>query len=172
VPLRAAPHRLLVGVRAGFVHSLAAQAGPRLGLDTWAPFRVGGLWLGAGLTASASRVRQSVTDASGTLSSESEALYFPMSLRLGWELYAARRTSLVLGAGATATWARFQTSLSGTRAQQLSAGGLGFLAAGFALGPGQAFAEASFAFAPVRTEGFRLDAGGPGLEVGYRFGVL
>ncbi|QSQ18855.1 hypothetical protein JY651_26215 [Pyxidicoccus parkwayensis] len=172
VSLRATPHALLVGVRAGFVHSLAAQAGPRLGLDMWTPFKLGGLQLGAGLTALAARVQQSVTDASGTLRSESEALYFPMSLRLGWELYAGRRTSVVLGAGATATWARFETSLTGTRASQLGAGGLGFLALGLALGPGQAFAEASFAFAPVRTEGFRLDAGGPGLEVGYRLGVL
>ncbi|MFP2926358.1 hypothetical protein ACLESO_14285, partial [Pyxidicoccus sp. 3LG] len=131
-----------------------------------------GTWLGAGLTASASRVRQSVTDASGTLRSDSEALYFPLGLRLGWELYAARRTSVVLGAGATATWASFRTSLTGSSTRQLGAGALGFLSGGLALGPGQAFAELSFAFAPVRTEHFRLDAGGPGLEVGYRLGVF
>lgn len=172
IPVRAAPRRLLIGVRAGVVHGLAERLGPRVGLDTWAPFQLGRTWLGAGVTASASRTRRTVTDAGGTLRSESEALFFPVSLRLGGELYAARRASLVVGAGATATWARFRTSLTEARSSGMGVGGLGFLTGGYALGPGQAFVELSYAFAPVRTDGFQLDAGGPGVDVGYRLGVF
>ncbi|RJS24904.1 hypothetical protein DRW03_07150 [Corallococcus sp. H22C18031201] len=170
VPLRAPPHRLLLGVRAGVVHG--AQLGPRAGLEAWVPFAVRGHWWGLGLAAAASRFQRNVQDTTGSLTSRSEAWALPVSLRAGVELFASRRASLVLGAGGTATWARFRTSLSDTRVEAMGLGGLGFLTASYALGPGQLFTEASYVHAPVSASGFRLDAGGPGLDVGYRIGVL
>jgi hypothetical protein len=51
-------------------------------------------------------------------------------------------------------------------------GGLGFFAAGWALGPGQLFGELSYGVARVSSPEFELDAGGLALDLGYRIAVF
>ncbi|MHB8879310.1 MAG: Ig-like domain-containing protein, partial [Myxococcaceae bacterium] len=172
LPLRENPHRVLAGVRAGATHTLGDVLGARVGLDLYAPLRLRNATLGLGLTASYGSLTQLVTDGKGELTSRSRAVFLPVTLRLGYELYAGRQLSVQAGAGAVLTLARFGTSFNGAQANGVGGGGLGFLALGWALGPGQVFAELSYVAAPVETSAFRLESGGLGLEVGFRLGVL
>lgn len=171
VPVRADPHRLLLGIRAGATYSLGDQLGPRVGGDLWSSFQVQNISLGIGLTGHWAQATQTVS--SGPFVSRSKVSYIPVTLRLGVELWASRRLSTTLGFGGQATYATYETSLTGTRQHGLGFGGLGFFAFGIALGPGQAFVELDYAMAPVDEEhSFHIEAGGLGLEIGYRFGVL
>ncbi len=170
VPVRENPHRFLIGVRGGLSHSLGNQLLPKAGLDVLVPFRVGGMLLGAGLTASYQSATQTVTD--GVLESRSTASWAPVSLRLSYELFATRRLSLSLGAGGVVTFAQLQTSLTGERQRGVGLGGQGFAALSASLGPGVLFVEAGFGAAPIRQGNFRLEAGGVSAELGYRFGVF
>jgi hypothetical protein len=172
LPLREDPHHLLAGLRAGFTHSLGSQLGPRFGVDVKVPFHVGGSALALGLSALYAQASQTVSDSSGALSSQSSATFIPASLRLGYELYAGRRLAVTAGVGGMATWAQFQTSLTGATATRWGFGGLAFVELSVAAGPGQLFGDLSGALAPVESQAFRLEAGGVGLEVGYRFGIL
>jgi hypothetical protein len=172
LPLREDPHRLLVGARVGWGTALSDLSAPRLGLDVWSPFQLGSVWLGAGLSATASRARQTVRDPATGLESTSEVTYAPIALRAGWELFATRRLSLVLGAGGTIAFASSQSSLVTSASSGTGLGGLGFLAAGWSLGRGQAFAELSYGVARISSADFSLDAGGIALDLGYRVGVF
>ncbi len=173
VPLRADPHRLLLGARAGFSHNLATQVGARAGADLWVPLRLGSSVFGVGAVAEWGSARQKLTDATGTFSTESTVNYVPLQLRLGYELYAGRRTTLLLGVAGIAAWARYETSLSGEKMSAWGFGGMGYVSLGFALGPGFAFVEAGYGAAPVSISGmFHLDAAGLELALGYRFGAL
>jgi hypothetical protein len=172
VPVRQAPKRLLIGVRVGAEHSLAELAGPRAGLELWVPFRLGDTFLGLGVTGSLGRASQTVSDAAGQISSESQALFAPIGLRLGLELFALRQLSLWVGGGATAALARFETSLTGRRVETFGLGGLGYAALTWAAGPGELFSELSIGTAPVATPDFRLETGGVGIALGYRLGVF
>ena len=67
LPLRENPRRVLLGVRVGYGTALDDLSGPRLGLDVWAPLHVGPVWLGAGISAVASRAKQRVVDAAKVL---------------------------------------------------------------------------------------------------------
>lgn len=170
VPIRADPGRLQLGVRAGVHHSLAELVTPRIGLDAFAPLRLGDAWMNVGLTATFSRVRQR-HDSNG-LSTVSEATLVPVSLRFGVELFQRGPLSLSAGLGPQISYARFTTSVTGADEATVGVGALGFLMLNARLGPGVAFAELAYAYAPVQGELFLLDAGGPGLAVGYRFGVF
>ena len=172
LPLRENPRRLLLGARVGYGTAFDDLSGPRAGLDVWAPFQVGSLWLGAGLSATVARARRTVVDPGTGLSSDSEVTYAPVTLRLGWELLATRRLSLVLGAGGTAAYATSRSSLVTGSSTAFGFGGLGFLGAGWALGPGQIFGEVSWGVARVSSPEFGLDAGGAAIDVGYRVGVF
>lgn len=173
VPLRADPHRLLLGVRGGFTHNLATQLGARAGADVWVPLRLGSSVFGVGAAAEWGSARQSLTDATGAFSTDSTVHYVPLQLRVGYELYASRRLTLLLGAAGVAAWARYATSLNGEQVSAWGFGGLGYLSLGIGLGPGLAFFEAGYGAAPVSTSGkFRLEAAGLELALGYRFGVL
>jgi hypothetical protein len=172
LPLRRPQRRLLVGVGGGYALSPGAAAGPRATADAWVPFRVGGAVLGAGVSASYGTAEQTVTDASGTLSSVTRAEFAPVAIRLGWEVAAGRRASLTVGAGAVASFARFESSLASGAEAGWAPGWLGFTTAAWALGPGHAFAEASFASAVVDTERYRLDPGGLAATFGYRVAVF
>jgi Invasin, domain 3 len=171
VPLLS-PQRLLVGVRGGLYHGLGERSGPRAGLDVWAPFRAGEVPLAVGLSASWSQASQRVVDASRGLATDSEALLVPVTLRLGYGLVTTPGFGLYGGVGGMASWARVRTSASGREASGLGFGGLGFLAGVLRLGPGQLFAELSYGYAPLEQAEFRLEAGGAGVEVGYRVAVF
>ncbi len=170
LPVRERAGSFGIGVRGGFTHSLGDQLGPRIGADVWVPFRLGGETFGAGLSAQYARATQTVTD--GAFSSVNDATFVPITLRLAYELYASRRLSVLAGAGPQATFVSFHSSLDDVRRQRWGVGALGFVGVGYVLGPGQAFVELSYAFAPVEAAQFRLDGGGLGVEIGYRFGVL
>ncbi|MHB8419207.1 MAG: hypothetical protein ACYDCL_14115 [Myxococcales bacterium] len=179
LPLRARPGRFLLGVRATFTYSLADLYGPRVGLDGWVPFRIGGQSFALGVSALFGTASLTVKDPASGLSSQAESDFVPMALRLGYELYAARRLSLWLGVGAVATYARFQTSAAGSLSEvqyQWGFGGQGFLGITYALGPGQLFVDLSYSYEPVQSSSaaasFSLDAGGLALEAGYRFALL
>ncbi len=175
VPLRARPGQLLLGVRAALTYSFADLLGPRIGLDSWVPVRIGSHYLGVGVSALFGTTTQNVTDAASGLSSRSTADFVPVALRVGYELYAGRRFSLSLGLGGVATYARFSTSLTDEIQNGWGFGGQGFVSAGYGVGPGQAFLDLSYSYEPVQTaafSSFSIDAGGLALELGYRFAVL
>lgn len=172
LPLRENPRRLLVGARIGYGTALDDLSGPRVGLDVWAPFRLGSVWLGLGLSATVSQARRTVEDPWTGLESESEVTYAPVALRAGWELLATRRLSLVLGAGGTAAYASSRSSLVTSPSTAFGFGGLGFLSAGWALGPGQVFGEVSYGAARVSSPEFELDAGGVAVDLGYRIAIF
>lgn len=172
VPIRSNPRRFLLGVTAGYALSPGDAAGARFGLEAWVPWRAGSLSFGSGVSASYGSASKTVADAGGTLQSRSEATFVPVALRLGWEIVAVRRFSVTLGGGPVATYATFKSTLTSGETSAWGLGGMGFGQAAWALGPGQLFLEASYAYAPVESGGFRLDAGGPGLLGGYRLGVF
>ena len=173
LPLRHDPRRLLVGARAGWAQSPGDAAGPRFGLDVWLPLHLGGSTLALCAAATYGSAEQGdVTDAAGTLTSRSTAAFVPVSLRLAWEAIAGRRLSLSLGAGGVAIWARFKNTMSGPEQQAWGLGALGFASGALAIGRGHAFLELSWAWAPVESADFRLDAGGPAAIVGYRLGIF
>jgi hypothetical protein len=170
--LRAPPRRLLAGARGGVVATLDGSAALRLGLDVATPVRAGTVWLIPGLLAEFGRVAQTVVSADESLRSEAEALYVPVGARAGVELWAGERLSVSVGANAGATLAWASYSLTGQRSFAWGAMAGGFASVTNDWDLGQGFAELSFTWAPVRGPDFRLDAGGFGLAVGYRFGVL
>ncbi len=172
LPLREDPRRLLLGVRGGWSTSFGDLSGPRVGLDAWAPFRAGDVGLGAGLTAMVGRAKQTVTDPSTGLSSQSEATFAPISLRLGWEALATRRLSLLVGLGGTAVSVSSKSSLQTGSSTSWGYGGLGFVNLGTALGPGQLFGELSYGTARVSSSSVVLDAGGLSIDIGYRVGIF
>lgn len=171
IPLRAGPS-FLIGPRGGYTHSLGQLSGPRIGLDLWIPFHIGRAVLGFGVSGAWEPASQTVKDASGLFSTRSTATIVPVIARLGYELFASRRISLHAGLGAQLTWAEVRNSVLRAPASAVRVGGLGFLNGGITLGPGQLFAELSFAFAPVEHADFRLNAGGLGLDLGYRLGLF
>jgi hypothetical protein len=175
VPLRAKPGQLLLGVRAAMTYSFADLFGPRIGLDSWVPIRIGSHYLGVGVSALFGTTTETVTDAASGLSSRSTADFVPLTLRVGYEFYAGRRLTLSMGLGGVATYARFSTSLTDEIQNGWGFGGQGFVSAGYGLGPGQAFLDLSYSYEPVQTSAFSsfsIDAGGLALELGYRFAVL
>ncbi|MGC4119796.1 MAG: Ig-like domain-containing protein [Myxococcales bacterium] len=173
VPLRADPHRLLLGVRGGFSHNFTSQLGPRAGADLWIPIHAGTATLGLGVTAEWGSTQQTLSDSTGSFTTQSTAHFVPIQLRLAYELYAGRRLNLLLGVGGIAAWARYETSLSGEKVSAWGFGGMGYLSLGLAFGPGHAFLEVSYGIAPVSRRGvFRLDAAGFEAALGYRFGVF
>lgn len=169
VPVRSNPGRFSLGVRAAVNHTLTELVTPRIGVDALAPFRLRGSWMSAGLSATFSRISQRHSTAG--LSTRSDATMIPVALRGGLELYAQGTWSLTAGLGAQFTWVHFRTSISGAEESAAGLGALGFVMGNARLGPGTVFAEVSYAYAPVQGALFRLDAGGPGLAVGFRFGV-
>jgi len=172
LPLRQDPRRLLVGVSAGWALSPGDAAGIRLGVDAWAPFRLGRASLALGAAISGGRVEREVSDATGALVSRSTGTFVPVSLQLAFEALSARRLSISAGAGAVATFGRFKNTLGGPEQEGWGFGGMAFATGAWALGRGQLFLELSWAYAPVETSDFRLDAGGPRAVVGYRLGVF
>ncbi len=172
LPLRENPRRLLVGPRLGWSTALDDLSSPHAGLDVWSPFQLGSAWLGAGISATFAQARQTITDPATGLQSTSELTYAPVTLRLGWEAYASRRLSLVLGAGGTLAWASSRTSLVTNPSTATGVGGLGFVSAGWAIGPGQAFGEISYGVARVSNPSVELNAGGLAIDLGYRFGIF
>jgi hypothetical protein len=172
LPLREPPRRVLLGLGGGYARSPGAASGPRATADLWAPFRIGGAVLGAGVSASYGTAEQTVSDASGTLRSVTRAEFVPVALRLGWELAAGRRASLTVGAGGVAAFGRFESSLASATEAGWAPGWLAFAGGAWALGPGHAFVEASFGSAVIETDRYRLDPGGLSATVGYRVAVF
>lgn len=172
IPLREDPKQLLAGVRIGAVHNLGERITPRIGIDIWMPIRLGPAYLGAGLCATLAWSSQAVTDSSGGDASSANWLFIPISLRAGYELFAGQHLSVAVGVGAMATFVRFEHQEASVDEAKWGIGGMAFVSAPYALGPGQIFVDASYAYAPVRGRHFFLNAGGLGAAVGYRFGVL
>ncbi|MBL8957622.1 MAG: hypothetical protein JNK82_43005 [Myxococcaceae bacterium] len=172
LPMREDPKRLLIGVRGGFTHSLQELMGPRGGFDLSLSFRAGPVLLWLSALAQVGLAQQTVSDSSGSLSTQSQLWFVPVQARLAAELWAGRRLSLQLGGGGGATWARYNTTLTGLVSSAWGANVGGFVALNLAAGPGHFFFEAGYTWAPVSGAGFRVEAGGVGLALGYRLGVL
>ncbi|HEY3445120.1 MAG TPA: hypothetical protein VGK67_02105 [Myxococcales bacterium] len=165
VPVRPDPGRLLLGLRVGYFHSLATLHGPRAGLG--ATLRLGPVLVE--LLGSVAEARQRVRGAGW--SSESRALFVPIVLRGAYELFASPDWSVVAGAGAVASWARVSNDLAGS-SSRVGYGATAFASVARQLGPGQAFVDLSYLWAPVRAASFDLQSGGIGLEAGYRVRVF
>jgi hypothetical protein len=172
LPMREDPRRLLIGVRGGYTHSFEDEQGPRVGMDLSIALHAGPtmLWLSA--VADSSWATQTVSDASGMLSSKSQLFFLPLQGRLSVELWAGRRLAVLLGAGGGATWARYATTLNGLTSVTWAPNAGGYAQLHVAAGPGHFFLEAGYTWSPVNGVGFRLDAGGIGVSAGYRLGVL
>jgi hypothetical protein len=169
VPVRADPGRLLIGVRAGVNHTLTELVTARIGLDAFAPLRLGDAWMNVSLSATFSRVSQ--RHQSNGLTTRSDATLIPVTLRLGVELFVSGPFALSAGVGPQLSYVHFQTSLTGAEEATVNVGANGGLMLNARVGPGVAFAELGYAYAPVEGQLFRLDAGGIGAAAGYRFGV-
>jgi hypothetical protein len=172
LPLRLAPRRVLLGLGGGYTRSPGAASGVRARADVWVPFRMGGALLGAGATVGYGSAERTVSDVTGALRSVTRATFVPVSLRVGYEALAGRRASLTIGTGAVAAFASFESTLTSTTEAGWGGGLVAFAAAGLALGPGQALVEASYSFAAVETESYRIDPGGLAATFGYRLGVF
>lgn len=171
VPLRRVQH-LMVGVRGGLTHSFAELMTPRIGLDLLAPIAIGEGELAVGLTATYTRAFQSVSDASGELTSSSSATLIPVSARLLYRAWSSPWLSVHAGGGAVAAWAQVKTSLNPNQAMKLGWGALGVASGALHIGPGQLFMDLSYTWAPIAHRDFSLDAGGVGAELGYRVGLF
>lgn len=169
IPLRPAPHALLVGAGAGYTQAPGDASGPRALVEAWVPFGGPEVELGAGLQVGFGRATKTVSN--GALSSRSEATFVPMALKVGWAAYSGRRFSVTLGAGLAAAVAEFRTSLSGEVARGFGVGWLGFTDLGWSLGPGQVVLGLSVGAVPVQTPDARIDPGGLSAALGYRLGV-
>jgi len=171
VPLREDPRHVLIGLRGGAAYAPGDLARPRVGLDLVVPLRLGGVYLLAGLAVTGGMAQKELSDPAVGFTSKSQALFAPASARIGCELFATRRWSFQLGAGALFTAARFSNDATGEVRHGYSFGAVGFGAASFALGPGHLFGELSYSWAPVRAGDFVLEAGGAGAEAGYRIAL-
>ncbi|MCI0569946.1 MAG: Ig-like domain-containing protein [Myxococcaceae bacterium] len=168
-PVRLTPYRrLFVGLRGGVFSGLPGRAGMRVGLEAWAPLRLGGAPVTLGLSAHYgegwSPFEPGASSAEGP---GAQVRVVPVSLRIGHALLATSSATVHAGVGATAAWAH----ASGGEAGELDStafGGLGFLSGALMLGSGQLFAEFSYGYAPMRDARLGLDAGGLGVEVGVR----
>ncbi len=172
LPMRENPRRLLIGVRGGFTHSLQDLMGARVGVDLSVGLRAGSVMLWLSALAQGGLAQQTVTDASGTLSSRSQLWFVPLQARFAAELWAGRRLSVLLGIAGGATWARYNTTLTGTISTGWGPNAGGFAGLNLAAGPGHLFLEVGYTWAPVSGDGFRVETGGVGLAAGYRLGVL
>jgi hypothetical protein len=172
VPLRADPGRLQAGFAAGYTRSPGLASGVRGGAEVWVPIRVGGARLGLGAAASLGTASMSVADSTGSLHGTVDATFVPVALKLGYEVFATRRLSVVGGAGPIGTWARFRSSLSDDVEDGVGLGWMGFVDVGWAAGPGAAVLGGSWSSAVVRTTDHRLDAGGLSVTAGYRVRVF
>ncbi len=170
LPMREDPKRLLIGVRGGFTHSLQELMGARGGLDLSVSARLGPVLVWLSALAQVGLAQQSITV--GELSTKSQVWFVPLQARVAAELWAGRRLSVLLGAGGGATWARYSTTLTGLISSAWGANVGGFVGLNLAAGPGHLFLEAGYTYSPVVGEGFRVEAGGVGVSLGYRLGVL
>ncbi|MBI5546519.1 MAG: hypothetical protein HY901_21775 [Deltaproteobacteria bacterium] len=167
IKLRPDPGRLLLGIRAGYFHSLSSQHGPRAGLGaTW---RLHPLPLLLEAQASVGQARLQVDGAH--LTSESRALLVPIIVRGSVELFATPEWSIAAGAGGVLAWSHVANTLAGS-SSHVGFGAMAFGTVARQFGPGQAFVDLSYAWAPVRAPTFHLQAGGLGLEAGYRVRVF
>lgn len=171
VPLLQA-RRFLLGVKGEYVLGLGSMRGPRGGLDAWIPFRISDVPFGLGVSAVYGQARQTVLDPTGALQSNSVARFIPVTARVGYELFATRHWGVWIGVGGIATWAKVSSSINQFQSVKVGFGGMGFLGATLNAGPGQFVLDLAYAYAPVASTDFRLDAGGPGVSLGYRFGVF
>lgn len=172
VPMREDPRRFLVGARAGIVYSLAELVGPRFGADVSFPVRAGPVLLWLSVVGQVGFAQQTVTDASGQLSTQSDLRFVPFGARLAVEPWASRRFAVQLGVSGGATWAQYATSLTGETASAWGPNVGGFAAGTLAVGPGHFFLELGYAWAPVSGPGFSAETGGLGASLGYRLGIF
>lgn len=171
IPLRPRARRLFLGVRVGLTHSLGDLFSGRAGLELFVPLRLFGRNFGLGLSASYGQASKSVTDSTGALFERVDVSFVPTALRLGLEVYSGARLSVNACVGAVLTWASFRTA-SGGRLSRFGPGALGSLGGVFELGPGQVVGDLSLAYAPIVGGDFRLQAGGLGIELGYRLAIF
>jgi hypothetical protein len=164
--------RFLAGVSGGYVASPGVAAGLRPGAELWAPIRVGDARLGVGIHVGVGTASTTASDPAGTVRSTIDAVFVPVALKLGYELYGNGRFSLALGAGPVAAYAQFRSSLASTSEQAVGLGWTSFLDAGWVLGPGVAVLGLSYGSAVVNTVDYRIDPGGFSAAVGYRVRVF
>lgn len=169
--LRPRLRHFFLGVRGGVAHSLTDLFTGRVGLEAYAPQRLFGRPVGLGLSATYSQVSRQVFDDEGDFSERVDASFVVAALRLSVEVISGERLSANAGLGPVLHWSLFRTS-SGARSSRLGPGALGFVGLTLELGPGQALADLSYTWAPSPSGDLRLQAGGLGLEVGYRLALF
>lgn len=172
LPMRENPKRFLIGVRGGFTHSLKELMGARVGVDVSVNLRAGPVMLWLSALVQGGLASQAVSDASGSLTSQSQLYFLPLQGRLAAELWAGRRLSVLLGASGGATWARYTTTLTGLTSVAWGPSAGAFAGLNIAAGPGHLFLEAGYTWAPVAGVGFRVETGGVHVAAGYRLGLF
>lgn len=165
-PAPAAGRGLLLGSRAGYVDARNGMMGPRAGLEIWSSAPLSLLPTTYGLV---------LTVGSGSrpgagLGGKERMIVVPLALRLGWEirmwnLLVARTGGAIIGAFAVGD----TEAGSGTG---FGHGAGAFLSVAWLVRSAEFFAEATWARAPVRTGAGSLEAGGIGVEAGFRVGVF
>jgi hypothetical protein len=172
IPLRRRSHRLLLGLGGGYTYGSGDASGPRASGEAWVPFCAGGACFGAGLAVGFGMASRTVTDPGGTVRSDTEATFVPVTVKVGYEAFAWKRLSVTLGGGGVATWARFESALAGGQQQGWGLGWMGFVDLGCALGPGQALLEISYGSSAVETDDYRINPGGVSALATYRVGIF
>lgn len=169
------PGRLSLGARVGFAYGLGQTVTPRTGVHAWMPFQLfrRNFALGADLTLGG--VGQDVVNPVAGAGQASVSLV-PLAVRVGYELNRGRRHWVHAGLGAQVVYARYSTTFASgsehdTALNGFGAGPLAFGSAALAVGPGEVFAELSFAFSPVSARAFRVQAGGLAFGAGYRIAL-
>jgi hypothetical protein len=167
---------LRLGARVGLTHSLGALAVPRYGLEVSGAFNPGGVPLELGLTAGYGSAQQLVNGPTAAPLTRADVTMLPLALRLGFAPVRLGGVSLVGGAGFTTTFTRYQTfdqaDALGEELWRLAPSALLFAGGAWRVGPGQFFGEVVLSWAGVNDPSFRIQTGGVGLEVGYRFEIL
>lgn len=165
-----------VGARLGVVHSLTELVAGRLAADGLAWLDWGGQTFALGLTLGYGGTSRDLDDGSGTPVGRADLTLLPATLRLTYAPLRLGNVSIHLGAGGTGTALHYRVSSGGaqptTELTRLTFGLLFFAGASWKVGPGQGFAELTATSGAVDDPGFRAEAGGLGLEIGYRVDVL
>jgi hypothetical protein len=179
--LEAHPGGLLVGGRLGVVHSFTELWAGRLAADAWAPVDLGGQTFALGLSLGYGSTSRALADGSGNPLAQAHLTLLPAAVRLAYvPFHFGGGASVHLGVGGTATmvhYRAFELAAAGgprpiAELTRTTYGGLFFAGASWNMGPGQAFAELTATFAAVDDPSFRVQAGGLGLEIGYRVNLF
>jgi hypothetical protein len=185
--LRPGRGRLVLGLRGGYTQGLSSLGSTRGGVELSFPLRLGGIDLAVGALAMYGQASQSAVSPNPSANpsvpnttTQIDATFIPMTLRLTGELFGNRWFGFYAGLGAVGAWSTFNSPLLTAAPSTIGFGGSAVAGASLLVGPGQLFVEVTGAITPVRVlagagtplYNFALDVGGTSFEAGYRMAVL